>query len=128
MNNALDGKVALVTGGSRGIGAAVALRLAEEGADVAFTFQQNQQHADDVVDQIKAIGGRAMAVQADSADPAAVVAAVDRGSGELGRLDLLVNNARGSLLGPLERLSLEEFEQTVAVNIRAPFLASQTAA
>jgi 3-oxoacyl-[acyl-carrier protein] reductase len=128
MNNTLDGKVALVTGGSRGIGAAVALRLAEEGADVAFTFQQNQQHADDVVDQIKAIGGRAMAVQADSADPAAVVAAVDRVSGELGRLDILVNNAGAFLLGPLERLSLEEFEQTVAVNIRAPFLASQTAA
>lgn len=69
MNNALDGKVALVTGGGRGIGAAVALRLAEDGADVALTFQQNQRRADDVVDQIKAVGRRAIAVRADSADP-----------------------------------------------------------
>lgn len=87
MNNALDGKVALVTGGGRGIGAAVALRLAEDGADVALTFQQNQRRADDVVEQIKAVGRRAIAVRADSADPAAVIAAVDRAAGELGRLD-----------------------------------------
>jgi 3-oxoacyl-[acyl-carrier protein] reductase len=127
MNNALDGKVALVTGGSRGIGAAVALRLAEEGADVALTFQQNHQRADDVVDQIKAVGRRAIALRADSADPAAVVAAVDRVVGELGRLDILVNNAHAFLLGPLERLSLEEFDQSVAVNVRAPFVASQAA-
>lgn len=127
MSKALDGKVALVTGGSRGIGAAVALRLAEEGADVAITFQHNQQRADGVVAQIKAAGRRAIAVQADSADPAAVVAAVDRAFGELGRLDILVNNAGAFLLGPIEQLSLEEFEETVAVNVRAPFVASQTA-
>ncbi|MEV1155242.1 SDR family oxidoreductase [Micromonospora chokoriensis] len=127
MNNALDGKVALVTGGGRGIGAAVALRLAEEGADVALTFQQNRQRADGVVDQIKAVGRRAVAMQADSSDPAAVVGAVDRVVGELGRLDILVNNAGAFLLGPLEQLSLEEFEQTVAVNVRAPFVAAQAA-
>ncbi|MEU8217101.1 3-oxoacyl-ACP reductase family protein [Micromonospora taraxaci] len=127
MNNALDGKVALVTGGGRGIGAAVALRLAEEGADVALTFQQNQRRADGVVDQIKAVGRRAVAMQADSSDPAAVVGAVDRVVGELGRLDILVNNAGAFLLGPLEQLSLEEFEQTVAVNVRAPFVAAQAA-
>ncbi|MEU7947245.1 SDR family oxidoreductase [Micromonospora taraxaci] len=127
MNNALDGKVALVTGGGRGIGAAVALRLAEEGADVALTFQQNQRRADGVVDQIKAVGRRAVAMQVDSSDPAAVVGAVDRVVGELGRLDILVNNAGAFLLGPLEQLSLEEFEQTVAVNVRAPFVAAQAA-
>ncbi|MDG4780813.1 SDR family oxidoreductase [Micromonospora sp. WMMD961] len=127
MNNTLDGKVALVTGGGRGIGAAVALRLAEEGADVALTFQQNQQRADGVVDQIKAVGRRAVAMQADSSDPAAVVAAVDRVVGELGRLDILVNNAGAFLLGPLEQLSLQEFDQTVAVNVRAPFVAAQAA-
>ncbi|MCZ7373650.1 SDR family NAD(P)-dependent oxidoreductase [Micromonospora sp. WMMC250] len=127
MNNALDGKVALVTGGGRGIGAAVALRLAEEGADVALTFQQNQRRADGVVDQIKAVGRRAVAMRADSSDPAAVVGAVDRVVGELGRLDILVNNAGAFLLGPLEQLSLEEFEQTVAVNVRAPFVAAQAA-
>ncbi|WFE48321.1 3-oxoacyl-ACP reductase family protein [Verrucosispora sp. WMMD1129] len=127
MNNALDGKVALVTGGSRGIGAAVALRLAAEGADVALTFQRNQQRAEGVVDQIKAAGRRAVAVRADSADPAAVVGAVDRVADEWGRFDTLVNNAGAFLLGPLEDLSLDEFDQTVAVNVRAPFVATQAA-
>ncbi|MEH1124314.1 SDR family NAD(P)-dependent oxidoreductase [Micromonospora sp. CPCC 206061] len=127
MSNALDGKVAFVTGGGRGIGAAVALRLAEEGADVALTFQQNRQRADDVVDQIKAVGRRAIAVQADSADPMAVTGAIDRVADELGRLDILVNNAAAFDLGALEQLSMEEFERTVAVNIRAPFVACQTA-
>ncbi|MBQ1047108.1 SDR family oxidoreductase [Micromonospora sp. C51] len=127
MNNALDGKVALVTGGSRGIGAAVALRLAEEGADVALTFQRSQQRAEGVVDQIKTAGRRAVAVRADSADPAAVVDAVDQVAGEWGRFDILVNNAGAFLLNPLEELSLDEFEQTVAVNVRAPFVATQAA-
>jgi 3-oxoacyl-[acyl-carrier protein] reductase len=127
MNNRLDGKVALVTGGGRGIGAAVALRLAQEGADVAFTFQKNRRRADDVVEQIKAEGRRALALQADSADPAAVIAAVDRAAEEFGRLDILVNNAGEFPLGPLEEISLEVFEQAVAVNVRAPFVASQAA-
>jgi 3-oxoacyl-[acyl-carrier protein] reductase len=127
MNTTLDGKVALVTGGGRGIGAAVALRLAQEGADVALTFQRDRQRADDVVDQVKAVGRRAIAVQADSADPAALTAVVDRTADELGRLDVLVNNAGAFLLGPLEQLTLDDFEQTVAVNVRAPFVASQAA-
>lgn len=127
MNNTLDGKVALVTGGSRGIGAAVALRLAEEGADVALTFHGNHDRAADVVDQIKAIGRRAIAMQVDSADPDALVAAVDRVAGELGRLDILVNNAGAFLLGPVEDLGLAEFEQTMAVNVRAPFVATKGA-
>jgi 3-oxoacyl-[acyl-carrier protein] reductase len=126
-NNTLHGKVALVTGGSRGIGAAVALRLAADGADVALTFQQNQRRADDVVKQIKALGRRTVALRVESADPAALRAAVDRIAGELGRLDILVNNAGAFLLGPLEQLSLGEFEETVAVNVRAPFVATQAA-
>jgi 3-oxoacyl-[acyl-carrier protein] reductase len=124
---ALDDKVALVTGGSRGIGAAVALRLAEDGADVALTFNRNQQRADEVVDRIKAMGRRALAVSADSADPAAVTAAVDRTAGEFGRLDILVNNAGVGVLGPLDELTLAQFEETVAVNVRAPFVATQAA-
>jgi 3-oxoacyl-[acyl-carrier protein] reductase len=127
MSKALDGKVALVTGGSRGIGAAVALRLAEDGADVALTFHRNQQRADEIVDKIKAVGRRAVAIQADSADPAAVVAAVERVAGELGRLDILVNNAGVGMLGPFDELTLAQFEETVAVNVRAPFVATQAA-
>ncbi|GAA3762605.1 SDR family oxidoreductase [Plantactinospora mayteni] len=124
----LDGKVAFVTGGSRGIGAAVAVRLAEEGADVALTYQRNAEAAGAVLDRIKAIGRRGLAIQADSADPAAVVSAVDRAAGEFGRLDVLVNNAGAFLVGPVAELGLAEFEQTVAVNVRAPFVAAQAAA
>lgn len=127
MIKTLDGKVALVTGGSRGIGAAVALRLARDGADVALTFQHNQHRADDVVEQIKAMGRRALALRVDSADPAALVAAVDRSAGEFGRLDIVVHNAGAFLLGSLEQLTLAEFDQTIAVNVRAPFVASQAA-
>uniref|UniRef100_A0A7L6B1M1 SDR family oxidoreductase n=1 Tax=Micromonospora robiginosa TaxID=2749844 RepID=A0A7L6B1M1_9ACTN len=127
MNNTLEGKVALVTGGGRGIGAAVATRLAEEGADVALTFHRDRRRADEVVDRIRAMGRRATAVRADSADPGEVVAAVDRAAGELGRLDILVNNAGAFLLGSLEQLRPEDFDRTVAVNVRAPFVASQAA-
>jgi 3-oxoacyl-[acyl-carrier protein] reductase len=127
MINALEGKVALVTGGSRGIGAAVALRLAADGADVAFTYQQNESRAAEVVDRIKAVGRRAVAIRADSADPVEVIAAVDRAAGELGRLDILVNNAGAFLLGPIEELTLAAFEETIAVNVRAPFVATQAA-
>lgn len=127
MNSTLDGKVALVTGGGRGIGAAVALRLAREGAEVALTFQHDHRRAADVVAQIEAAGGRAVAWRVDSADPAAVTAAVDRVATELGRLDVLVNNAGTFLLGPFGELGSDEFDRTVAVNVRAPFVASQAA-
>ncbi|MDG6107200.1 SDR family oxidoreductase [Dactylosporangium aurantiacum] len=127
MTRPLEGKVALVTGGGRGIGAAVVRRLAAHGADVAFTFQQDRQRAAEVAGAVTAAGRRVLAVQADSADPAAVAGAVDRAAAELGRLDILVNNAGAFLLGALQDLSLAEFEQTVAVNVRAPFVASQAA-
>ena len=128
MSKVLDRRVALVTGGSRGIGAAVALRLAEDGADVALTYQQNADRAAQVVEQIKAAGRRAFAVRADNADPTALTAAVDDVAGEFGRLDILVNNAGVYLVAPVEDLGLAEFERTVAVNVRAPFIASQAAA
>ncbi|MFB9238741.1 SDR family NAD(P)-dependent oxidoreductase [Plantactinospora siamensis] len=124
----LDGKVALVTGGSRGIGAAVALRLAQDGADVAFTYQRDSERADQVVGQIKAAGRRPLAVRADSADAAAVAGAVDAVAAEFGRLDILVNNAGAFIVAPVEQLGAAELDQTVAVNIRAPFLAAQAAA
>ena len=124
----LDGKVALVTGGSRGIGEAVALRLAAHGADVALTFQHSEALADGVVDRIKALGRRAVAVRADSADPEAVRGAVQRAAAEFGRLDILVNNAGAGVLGPLEDLTLEDVDRSLNVNVRAPFLAAQAAA
>lgn len=116
-----------MTGGSRGIGAAVASRLAEDGADVAFTYQRDTERAGAVVDRIKAAGRRALAIQADSADVEAVTGAVERVAGEFGRLDILVNNAGVFLVGPLAELGPEEFERTVAVNVRAPYLAARAA-
>ncbi|GAA0233405.1 SDR family oxidoreductase [Saccharothrix mutabilis subsp. mutabilis] len=120
----MEGKVALVTGGSRGIGAAVALRLAREGADVALTYRND---AGDVVERIKETGRRVVAVRADSGDAAAVAAAVDEAAGTLGRLDVLVNNVGEFIVGPVEELDVEAFDRTFAVNVRAPFVAVRAA-
>ncbi|MFI1180686.1 SDR family NAD(P)-dependent oxidoreductase [Streptomyces sp. NPDC020799] len=123
----LDGKVAFVTGGSRGIGEAVALRLAEDGADVALTYRDSDGRAADVVDRIASLGRRAWAVRADSADPAAVRDAVDQAAAEFGRLDIVVNNAGIGVLGPVEDLSLEDIDRVLNINVRAPFITSQAA-
>src|SRR4051794_2394633 len=123
----LNGRVALVTGGSRGIGAAIAQQLAELGADVAITYARSKEHADDVVGKIGATGSRGLAVEADSADAAAIVAAVERVVEEFGRLDILVNNAGIFPSGPIEDTSLEEIDRTLDVHARAVYLASQAA-
>ncbi|SCE99194.1 3-oxoacyl-[acyl-carrier protein] reductase [Micromonospora coriariae] len=122
-----DRRVALVTGGSRGIGAGIALRLAQDGADVALTYRHNAEQAATVVKQIEALGRRALAIQADGADPTAVRDAVDRTAAELGRLDILVNNAAVFLVGAMDDLGTAELEQTIAVNVRAPYVAAQAA-
>ncbi|SEF28132.1 NAD(P)-dependent dehydrogenase, short-chain alcohol dehydrogenase family [Amycolatopsis pretoriensis] len=124
----LDGKVALVTGGSRGIGAATALRLAEDGADVALTYVKNGARAAEVVDRIKNLGRRALAIQADSADAAAVSAAVSAVVAEFGRLDVLVNNAGVGFVGAFDETSLEDVDRVLAVNVRGVFAATQAAA
>ncbi|MFG2813104.1 3-oxoacyl-ACP reductase family protein [Streptomyces sp. NPDC048410] len=126
--NRFEGNVALITGGSRGIGAAVALRLAEEGADVVLTYDCRADLADQVVEKVKALGRRALAVQADSAVPEAVAAAVEEAAATFGRIDILVNNAAVFLVGPLEDMGPAEIDRTLAVNVRAPFVASQAAA
>ncbi|GAA2333661.1 SDR family NAD(P)-dependent oxidoreductase [Streptomyces violaceusniger] len=123
----LDGKAALVTGGSRGIGEAVAIRLAEEGADVALTYHSQAERAADVVDRIKVLGRRAWAVRADGADAQAMRAAVEGTAAEFGRLDILVNNAGVGVLGPIGELSLDDVDRVLAVNVRAPFLLAQAA-
>lgn len=122
---ALEGKVALVTGGSRGIGAAVVRRLAREGAQVAFTYVKGKAFADVLVEEIAAAGGKALAIQADSADAAAVQAAVRRAASELGGLHILVNNAGLNLIDGVEQYSLEKFDRMVAVNVKGVFAAVQ---
>ncbi|MFJ1932340.1 SDR family NAD(P)-dependent oxidoreductase [Kitasatospora sp. NPDC088160] len=129
MNGAakLDGKVALVTGGSRGIGAAVALRLAEEGADVALTYQGGAERAEEVAAKITAMGRRGWAVRADCADPQAVQSVVAEVAERFGRLDVLVNNAGVGVLGPIGDLALDDVDRVLEVNVRAPFLFAQAA-
>ncbi|MDI1459093.1 SDR family oxidoreductase [Streptomyces sp. ATE26] len=126
--NPLGGKVALVTGGSRGIGAATALRLAHEGADVAITYVQDREAARDVVQKIESTGRRGLAVQADAADVSAVVRAVATAADRFGRLDVLVNNAGVGVLGPIDGLTMADVDRVLAVNVRGVFAASQAAA
>jgi 3-oxoacyl-[acyl-carrier protein] reductase len=123
----LEGKRALVTGASRGIGAAIAKALAAEGADVAITYEKSAEAAAEVVSAIKALGRRAVAIQADSADVAAVRASVDKTVTGLGGLDILVNNAGILRLSAVQDISLEDIDATLNVNIRAPVVASQAA-
>jgi 3-oxoacyl-[acyl-carrier protein] reductase len=124
----LEGKVALVTGGSRGIGAATAVRLAREGADVALTYVNGKEAAQDVVRRIEALGRRAVALRADAADADEAAGAVEHAARSLGGLDVLVNNAGVGVLGPLEGLSLADVDRVLAVNVRGVFLTSQAAA
>ncbi|MCX3287606.1 SDR family oxidoreductase [Streptomyces sp. NEAU-H22] len=124
----LDGKVALVTGGSRGIGAATAVRLAREGADVAVSYVNGKEAAEDVVRAVEALGRRAVALRADTGDAAEAAGVVDAAAEALGGLDILVNNAGVGVLGPLGTLSLEDVDRVLDINVRGVFLASQAAA
>ncbi len=124
---ALNGKVALVTGGSRGIGAAIAKRLAGDGAAVAITYSSGQEKADEVMRAIEADGGSAIAIRANSVDADAVSAAVGETVEKLGRLDILVNNAGVASIAPIDEFSLEDFDRLMAVNVRAVFVASREA-
>ncbi|MGW5438012.1 SDR family NAD(P)-dependent oxidoreductase [Nocardia asteroides] len=119
--------VALVTGGSRGIGAAIARRLAAAGADVAFTYQRDDDAATAVAGEIAALGRRVLPIRADSADAAQVVAAVDRAAAELGRLDVLVNNAGIFPAKPYADFTLDEIDRALHIHARAPFVAGQAA-
>ena len=107
----LAGKVALVTGGSRGIGAAIAKWLAADGAAVAVTYSTSPAKADEVVRSIKAAGGKALAIKADAADTEAVRLAIAKTIGAFGGIDILVNNAGVGIMAPIEQFSLEDFDK-----------------
>ena len=126
-DTSLAGRVALVTGGSRGIGAAIALRLARDGADVAITYATNAAAAAVVVDQIRGLGRRGVALQADAVDPAVAADAVHRTLEALDRLDIVVNNAGVAGGAPLPEVSDEFFEHMLSVNVRAPFAVARAA-
>lgn len=123
----LAGKRALVTGGSRGIGAAIAVALAEKGADVAITYERAADRAAQLVEEIAGKGGKAVAIQADSADPAAIQRSVDEAVAKLGGLDILVNNAAIARYSPIADYPVEDIDAQLAVNIRGPILASKAA-
>jgi 3-oxoacyl-[acyl-carrier protein] reductase len=123
----LAGKVAVVTGGSRGIGAAIAKRLATDGASVAITYTKGADAAASVIKEVERAGGKAIAIQADAADADAVKAAVEKAVATFGRLDVLVNNAGTAIPKTFEEATLEEMDRVIDINIRGVFVATQAA-
>lgn len=123
----LSGKRALVTGGSRGIGAAIAVALADKGADVAITYERSAERAHELVRIIRAKGRVAVAIQADSSDPAAIERSVQEAVDTLGGLDILVNNAAIARYANLADISVEDIDALFAVNVRGPMLAVKAA-
>ena len=127
MAKKLEGKIALVTGGSRGIGAGIAKRLAGDGASVAITYTKGSDAAASVVKAIEQGGGRAIAIQADAADAEAVRNAVEKTVARFGRLDILVNNAGTAIPKPFEEATLEEIDRMFGINVRGVLVATQAA-
>src|SRR3989441_9678250 len=124
MSKKLEGKIALVTGGSRGIGPALAKRLAADGAKVAITYTKGADAAASVVKEIERAGGKAIAIQADAADAGAVNAAIEKTVATFGRLDVLVNNAGTAIPKTFEETTLEEMDRVVNINVRGVFVAT----
>src|ERR1700720_784709 len=127
MNRKLEGKIALITGGSRGIGAAIARRLASDGAKVAITYAKGADAAASVVEEIERDGGKAIAIQADATDAQAAKAAVEKTVATFGKLDVLVNNAGTAIPKTFEETTLEEMDRVIDINVRGVFIATQAA-
>ena len=121
----MSGRTALVTGASRGIGAAIAIALAEAGAAVAINYRERADDAASVVAKIKSTGGRAVAVAADVSQAAAVAKMIERVARDLGPIDILVNNAGMAIVRGVDDLTESEFDQTIAVNLKSAFLCTQ---
>jgi len=126
MLSKLEGKIALITGGSRGIGAAIAKRLAADGANVAITYTKGAEAAASVVKEIERTGRKAMAIQADATDASAVEAAVEKTIATFGRLDVLVNNAGTAIPKTFEETTLEELDRLIDINVRGTFFVIQS--
>jgi 3-oxoacyl-[acyl-carrier protein] reductase len=127
MNKQLNGKTALITGGSRGIGAAIAKRLAADGANVAITYAKDASAASTVVNAVERDGGKAVAIQADAADVEAVKGAIEKTVATFGRLDVLVNNAGTAIPKTFEETTLEEMDRVIDINVRGTLAATQAA-
>jgi 3-oxoacyl-[acyl-carrier protein] reductase len=127
MRRSLEGKVAFVTGGSRGIGEAIVRRLVAEGAAVAFTFVSSRARVEEIVTELTRADHRVLAIEANNADAIAVRSAIDRAAAELGKIDVLVTNAGMMAFGAVDTLPLDDFDRAVAVNVRATFVAVQAA-
>jgi 3-oxoacyl-[acyl-carrier protein] reductase len=127
MSKKLEGKIALITGGSRGIGAGIAKRLAADGANIAITYTKGANAASWVIKEIESTGRKAIAIQADAADPEAVKAAVEKTVATLGQLDVLVNNAGTAIPKAFEETTLEELDRVIDINVRGTFVATQAA-
>ena len=123
----LHNKVAFVTGGSRGIGAAIVRRLAADGAALALTYQSSANAAEALVREIEAGGGRALAIRSDAGDPAALQQAIAQAADRFGRIDILVNNAGVLHMGPVDEFAVEDFDKSIAVNVRAVFVGVKAA-
>ncbi|MGQ4477863.1 SDR family NAD(P)-dependent oxidoreductase [Streptomyces sp. SAS_276] len=125
--NPLTGKAALITGGSRGIGATTVVRLARDGADVAFTYTSSHAQAETLAGQVRELGRNAVPLKADSTDPAQLRWAVDEAAERLGRLDILVNSAAVMIPGTIDKLSVKDIDRTYSLNVRAVILTIQEA-
>jgi 3-oxoacyl-[acyl-carrier protein] reductase len=123
----LDGKAALVTGGSRGIGAAIVRRLAADGAVVTFTYVSNESAAADVVDEVKAAGGQAIAVRSDQADLAGIPELFEQAAEPTGTLDIFVCNAAVAMVKPIAEITEDDYDRLMGTNLKGPFFAIQQA-